>query len=75
MGRIKQIPVKRTGDELIEKYEEEFSVDFQHNKEKVEELSNVESKSMRNKIAGYVTKVMKKEKERREREEKKVEEE
>ncbi|MBU4201928.1 MAG: hypothetical protein KKB85_02120 [Candidatus Altiarchaeota archaeon] len=29
------------------------------NKEKVQELSTVKSKSIRNKIAGYITKVMK----------------
>ena len=32
--------------------------DFQHNKEKVEELVEVSSKLMRNKIAGYITRYL-----------------
>jgi len=61
MGRIKQTYLKRVANELLETYKGEFSKDFQKNKEKVHELSTVESKSIRNKIAGYITKVVKKE--------------
>jgi len=61
MGRIKQTYLKRIANELLEKYKGEFGKDFQKNKEKVQELSTVESKSIRNKIAGYITKVVKKE--------------
>ena len=32
--------------------------DFQHNKEKVGELAEVSSKLMRNKIAGYITRLL-----------------
>ena len=61
MGRIKQTYLKRIANELLEKYKGEFGKDFQKNKEKVQELSTVESKAIRNKIAGYITKVMKRE--------------
>ncbi len=61
MGRIKQTYLKRIANELLEKYRGEFGKDFQKNKEKVHELSTVESKAIRNKIAGYITKVMKRE--------------
>jgi len=61
MGRIKQTYLKRVANELLEKYKAEFSTDFQHNKEKVQELTTVKSKSIRNKIAGYITKVVKRE--------------
>ena len=61
MGRIKQTYLKRIANELLETYKGEFGKDFQKNKEKVQELSTVESKSIRNKIAGYITKVVKKE--------------
>ena len=61
MGRIKQTYLKRIANELLEKYKGEFGKDFQKNKEKVQELSTVKSKSIRNKIAGYITKVVKKE--------------
>ena len=41
----------------MEKYPDQFiSDDFQHNKKKVKELSNVDSNLLRNRIAGYITK-------------------
>jgi small subunit ribosomal protein S17e len=52
---IKPAYVKKTATLLMEKYPDAFSTDFEHNKELVEELTNVESKSVRNRIAGYVT--------------------
>ena len=61
MGRIKQTYLKRIANELLEKYKGDFGKDFQKNKGKVQELSTVKSKSIRNKIAGYITKVMKRE--------------
>jgi len=39
----------------MERYPEVFSSDFEANKEAVTELTNVESKTVRNRIAGYVT--------------------
>lgn len=54
MGRIKTHNIKRIGEDLLEKYPKEFSDDFGHNKKKVNELTNVESKTIRNKIAGYI---------------------
>ena len=59
MGRIKQTYLKRVADKLMKEYADEFTVDFDANKMRVQELSTVESKSMRNKIAGYITRVMK----------------
>ncbi|MEF8779015.1 MAG: 30S ribosomal protein S17e, partial [Natronomonas sp.] len=40
---------------LMERYPDAFASDFEHNKELVTELTNVESKGVRNRIAGYVT--------------------
>ena len=39
----------------MERYPEAFSTDFEHNKDLIEELTNIESKGVRNRIAGYVT--------------------
>jgi len=52
---IKPAYVKKTATMLMERYPDAFSTDFEHNKELVEELTNIESKSVRNRIAGYVT--------------------
>jgi len=52
---IKPAYVKKTARLLMERYPEAFSEDFEQNKELVQQLTNVESKSVRNRIAGYVT--------------------
>ncbi len=52
---IKPAYVKKTGRQLLEQYPNAWGPEFQHNKELVAELTNIESKSVRNRIAGYVT--------------------
>ncbi|MBI5001372.1 MAG: 30S ribosomal protein S17e [Euryarchaeota archaeon] len=55
MGNIRPTYIKRVAVELVKRYPDQFTLDFQHNKEKVDELTDVTIKAMRNKIAGYVT--------------------
>jgi small subunit ribosomal protein S17e len=52
---IKPDYVKKTGRLLMERYPDAFGEDFDHNKESVTSLTNIESKAVRNRIAGYVT--------------------
>ena len=52
---IKPAYVKKTGGVLLERYPEAFGHDFEHNKDVVEELTNIESRGVRNRIAGYIT--------------------
>ncbi|MFC7074131.1 30S ribosomal protein S17e [Halovenus rubra] len=52
---IKPAYVKKTGRILMERYPDAFGPDFEHNKEAVNELTDIESKGVRNRIAGYVT--------------------
>ncbi len=52
---IKPAYVKKTGNLLLEQYPDAFTTDFEQNKESVQKLTNVESKGVRNRIAGYVT--------------------
>lgn len=52
---IKPAYIKKTGNRLLELYPQVFTGDFESNKERVTELTNVESKGVRNRIAGYVT--------------------
>ncbi|RLI95672.1 MAG: 30S ribosomal protein S17e [Candidatus Altiarchaeales archaeon] len=59
MGRIKQIFMKRVALQLMDEYPDEFNTDFENNKKKVQEFTDIESKPMRNKIAGYITRTMK----------------
>jgi small subunit ribosomal protein S17e len=52
---IKPAYIKKIGNRLLETYPDAFGQDFEHNKEVVMETTNVESKGVRNRIAGYVT--------------------
>ena len=52
---IKPAYVKKTAKILLDRYEEAFNTDFEHNKDVVQELTNIESKGVRNRIAGYIT--------------------
>ena len=55
MGNIRPTYIKRVAVELVHRFPDQFSDDYQHNKEMVSKLTDVRSVSMRNKIAGYVT--------------------
>ena len=52
---IKPAYVKKTAKLLMDRYPDAFGDDFAHNKEVVTELTNVDSKGVRNRIAGYIT--------------------
>ena len=47
--------VKRIARELVERFPEKFTTDFENNKKLVESLTNISSKKLRNKVAGYIT--------------------
>ena len=59
MGNIRPTYIKRVAYELLRTHPDEFTVEFNHNKEKVNKLTDVESQTLRNKIAGYVTRLKK----------------
>ncbi|WP_049971300.1 30S ribosomal protein S17e [Haladaptatus cibarius] len=46
--------VKKVGDMLLERYPEAFTDDFDQNKKSVSELTNITSKDVRNRVAGYI---------------------
>ncbi len=52
---IKPKYIKQLGNVLLERYPDSFNTDFETNKESVTTLTTVESKGVRNRIAGYVT--------------------
>lgn len=56
MGKVRPAYVKRTARRLLEKYPDKFTEDFEHNKQVVGQLLNV-SKRVRNRIAGYITRL------------------
>ena len=60
MGRIKTQMVKRISHELLEVRGDQFKSSFEENKKLVEKTSDISSKKIRNIIAGYITRLVKK---------------
>jgi len=58
MGRIRPTYIKRVSIELVNKYPGTFSTDFEDNKELVSKLTDVSSITMRNRIAGYISRYL-----------------
>ena len=52
MGQIKNQFIKNLAKTLIEKYPDKFSKSFEKNKEEVDKIVILESKKIRNKVAG-----------------------
>ena len=59
MGKVRTKTVKKSARVIIEKYYPRLTLDFQTNKKICDEVAIMPSKRMRNKIAGYLTHLMK----------------
>lgn len=62
MGRIKTSFVKHVAKDLVERYPQKFSIDYDQNKKSLSEVMNFESKRMRNIVAGYLVTLKRQEK-------------
>merc|ERR1711997_244277 len=59
MGRVRTKTVKKAAKVIIEKYYTKLNLDFHVNKRLIEEVALIPSKPLRNKIAGFITHLMK----------------
>ncbi|CAO1319440.1 unnamed protein product [Diamesa hyperborea] len=59
MGRVRTKTIKKASKVIIEKYYTRLTLDFHTNKRIVEEVAIIPTKPLRNKIAGFVTHLMK----------------
>ncbi len=59
MGRIKPRPLKSVSENLYAEYTDEFTESFEDNKQVVARHALVQSKKLRNIIAGYATRMKK----------------
>ncbi|MDH7564131.1 MAG: 30S ribosomal protein S17e [Candidatus Bathyarchaeota archaeon] len=55
MGSVRTEQVKRTAKELLRRFPQEFSTDFEANKQTVNSLLEGVTPKVRNQIAGYIT--------------------
>lgn len=57
MGNIRTKDIKKVSFEVVKMYPERFNADFENNKKSINELNITDTKLLRNKIAGYVTRI------------------
>ena len=67
MGRIKTKLVKRITKQLVSEHKEEFSEDYNKNKEVLKKYIITKSPKIRNVIAGYSSRLIKQSKENKQR--------
>ena len=58
MGKVKTDHIKRIAKELIARFPDKFSSNFEDNKREVAALTQGATTKVRNQIAGYITSVM-----------------
>ena len=58
MGKVRTEHVKRMARELVERFPDKFTRDFENNKKLVDALTNISSTKLRNRIAGYTTRLI-----------------
>jgi len=61
LGRIRPRFIKRAASEIVTKYSDELSIDYDKNRDFLDEVLEVPSQTVKNRIVGYVTTLMKKE--------------
>ncbi len=60
MGRIKTALIKRVTKKLVKEHGDMLTTNFDENKKVVDEVAIVQSKKLRNVVAGYATRLTKK---------------
>jgi small subunit ribosomal protein S17e len=49
--------IKNTAFDLVQEHGDKFTTDFKHNRDVVKEIVDIEGTVMRNRIAGYITRL------------------
>ena len=58
LGKVRPEHVKKVSRELVERYRDKFSNDFQANKKALDSLIQVYSPKLKNRVAGYITRLL-----------------
>jgi len=59
MGKVRTILIKKISKELISKYPDVFTIDFEVNKDLLDKFLEIDSKHLRNRISGYIVNLLK----------------
>lgn len=58
MGRVRPNYIKRIARDLVERDGDSFSEDFDENKAVLKDMDKFESRKVRNRVAGYIVRVV-----------------
>ena len=58
MGKVRPERVKKIAKELLKRYPARFTMDFENNKKLLASVSKISSVRLRNRIAGYITRLV-----------------
>ena len=58
MGRVRPLHIKRAAKLLLERYPDRFSTDFESNRRVLDEILKNVGKSLKNRIAGYISNLL-----------------
>lgn len=58
MGKVRPEKVKKFAKELLKRFPDKFTGDFESNKKALESLATPTTAKLRNRIAGYVTRLV-----------------
>lgn len=58
MGKVRPEKVKKLARELLKRFPDKFTADFESNKQALDTVSKTSSTRLRNRIAGYVTRLV-----------------
>ncbi|MHA1438536.1 MAG: 30S ribosomal protein S17e [Promethearchaeota archaeon] len=59
MGKVRTLLIKNISKELVERYPNVFTVDFEKNKKLLDRYLQIDSKHLRNRISGYLVNLLK----------------
>ncbi|MEM0243519.1 MAG: 30S ribosomal protein S17e [Candidatus Aenigmatarchaeota archaeon] len=62
MGRIRTKDIKHIAEKILEEHKDKFTDNFEKNKQIISQLYNFQSKKLKNKIVGYLTSLVSKQK-------------
>ena len=59
MGKVRTVLIKNISKELINKYPDVFTTEFEENKKLLDKYLEIDSKHLRNRISGYIVNLLK----------------
>ena len=59
MGKVRPSNIKILARRLVAEYGAKFTLDFETNKKVLDQIADMKTKHFRNRVAGYITRLMK----------------